>query len=231
MMRVPIFLAACTALVSCFNNKEIGAANDVDPQSIYYDYKIEGEEGKEAVSIMLQYRFGGEEGTTLVLDEPSTVSVDGIPLKTDSARITGAFYELLLPADGFNGTHTILFTDREKKQHKEEFQYNPFGLASELPEKIKNEPFTIRLSGLSAAPAAIRLVITDTAFNTRDVNEEMMVDSGEIIITRRLLSNLKNGPVTLEIYREEEHPVKNGSKEGGRILITYSLKRQFELTD
>jgi hypothetical protein len=42
---------------------------------------------------------------------------------------------------------------------------------------------------------------------------------------------LKNGPINLQFYKELEKQVKNGTREGGKLSITYGLKREFELMD
>lgn len=221
---------AITFLLSC-SNTEIGKEKDVDPDAVFYDYKIWAEEGMEEITVVLQYRFGGENGTTLVLERPSKVTFDGTELHIDSAKLTGVFYELSKPAAEFNGRHTIVFTDKTGKDHKEEFEFAPFTLAADLPEKIKKEPFVIRLNGLSVMPATVRLVMTDTAFATKDVNEEIQIKNGDLNITTWMWQELKSGPISLEIFREEEKPLKNASKEGGRLIMTYKLRREFEATD
>jgi hypothetical protein len=68
----------------------------------------------------------------------------------------------------------------------------------------------------------------DTAFGTRDVNEELVVKNGELAITAKMWRALSTGPITMEIYREEEIPLNIGVKEAGRLLMTYRLKREFE---
>ena len=212
-------------LIACKNRDK----QDVNPEDIFFDYKISAEEGREDATVMLQFRFGDENGTALVLEEPSKITVDGIELKVDSAKLTGAFYELTKPVEAFKGKHTIVFTDSDEKEHKEEFNFEPFTLAAELPEQVKMKPFTLKLKGFPAAPTPIQLVMVDTSHSSLDVNEEILIENGEIEIDETKLANLTKGPVNLEIYREEERAIGNGSKEGGRLLITYSLKRQFEL--
>ena len=231
MRTLSIFSLIIFSLAACDNNAEIGKAKDVKPESIYYDYKIWAEEGKEEATIMLQYRFGGEHGTTLVLDDPATVMFDGVELKVDSAKLTGAFYEVVKPVKELKGNHTIVFTDMNGKEHKENFSFEPFTLAAEFPEKVKKEPFTVKLNGFPPEPTNVRLVMTDTAFASKDVNEERVIERGELRIDSNELAALTKGPVTFEIYIEEEKPLKNPSKEGGRILITYGLKRHFEFID
>jgi hypothetical protein len=154
--------------------------------------------------------------------------LDGTDLNVDSARLTGTFYEAQKPVAAFTGKHTITIIDMTGKEHKQEFEFVPFALADELPEQIKMERFIIRLTGFTKTPARMRLVLTDTAFTTKDVNEELLVKSGEITITPRMWEALKAGPVTMEIYREEEQSLKKNSKQDGRLLITYALKREFE---
>jgi hypothetical protein len=230
-MRKLLVLILTISLAACTNNAEIGSAKDVNPESIYYDYRLWAEEGKDDATLMLQYRFGGENGTTLVLEEPCKVTVDGVPLQADSAKLAGAFYEMIRPLKEFTGKHTIVFTDANNKEHREEVNFQPFTLAAEFPEKLKKEPFTIKLNNFPSTPTNIRLVMTDTAFGSKDVNEEMLIEKGEIAVGMGKLNALEKGPVTLEIYLEDEKPLKNSSKEGGRMLVTYSVKRQFELVD
>ncbi|MGZ5222520.1 MAG: hypothetical protein ACXWC7_20700, partial [Chitinophagaceae bacterium] len=207
LFMVVFVLAAC-------DNVEIGYARDVDPETIYYDYKIWAEEGKDDATVMLQYRFAGKDGTTLVIEEPSKVTFDGEELKMDSAGFTGVYYEKIRPLKDFSGKHTIVFTDKNKKEHKEEFSFEPFTLAAEFPEKVKKEPFTIKLSNFPAEPANVRLVMMDTAVHSKSVNEEMTIKNGEIRIDSGMLNGLTKGPIVFEIYIEDEKPLKNASKEG-----------------
>jgi hypothetical protein len=84
----------------------------------FFDYRIWADEGREDVTVNLQYRMGGKNGTTLVLDEPSKAMFDGEQLKVDSAKVTGAYYETQKPIASFPGKHTISFTDLNKKEYK-----------------------------------------------------------------------------------------------------------------
>jgi hypothetical protein len=230
-MRTLFFALLLFSVFACNNKVEIGKAKDVDPETIFYDYKVWAEEGKDDATVMLQYRFAGEDGTTLILDEPSKVTFDGKVLKTDSASRTGVYYEMVKPLKDFAGKHTIVFTDKNKKEHKEEFSFEPFTLAAEFPEKVKKEPFVVKLHGFPAEPTHVRLSMVDTSFSSKDVNAEMVIERGELKITDRQFANLTKGPIVFEIYMEEEKPLKNASKEGGRIMMTYGLKRHFELVD
>src|SRR6187551_1918495 len=109
-----IALVSLLFLFSCTSN-EIGNSKDVNPQAVFFDYEVWAEEGKEDVTVNLQYRMGGKNGTTLVLDEPSKVMLDGEQLKVDSAKVTGAYYEVQKPFASFTGKHAISFIVLIKK--------------------------------------------------------------------------------------------------------------------
>jgi len=100
------FIASIIASISIFSlfsctSNEIGNSKDVNPEAVFFDYEVWAEEDKEDVTVNLQYRMGGKNGTTLVLDEPSKVILDGEQLKVDSAKVTGAYYEVQRPLASF----------------------------------------------------------------------------------------------------------------------------------
>jgi hypothetical protein len=227
-MRFLPALVTLTMMFSSCLDKDNEKQNGYQPDNVYHDYRISGEEGKEEVTIVLQHRLGGREEEPTFLEE-SKLSLDGMELKADSAKLAGTFYEVQRPAAGFPGKHTIHFTDNRGNEHKTAFTYQPFSLAEELPEKISKKPFTIRLKDFSAEPTPVQLVMVDTSFESKDINEEVIVKNGELTITEGRLINLALGPVTLELHYEKEIPLRGFSKKGGRILISYSLRRQFEL--
>lgn len=226
-----IMIGVLAGLSSCINNTKNGNEKRFDSSAIFYDYQVWGEEGDSVVTLLLQYRMGNEEGSSMALDSAGKVLLDGTEILPDSARLTGAYYEVSKRAKEFRGAHTILFTDKKGKEHKQEFSFLPFSLAAELPAQINKEPFTMRLNGFTKAPTLVRLVMIDTAFTTKDVNEELMIENGELTITAKMWRALKTGPITMEIYREEETLPKNGSTEAGRLTMTYGLKREFEAVE
>ena len=65
---LPIFLFSCTS-------NEIGNSKDVNPERIYFDYKVRGDERDTSVTLYLQYRMGGPNGSTLVVDPPAKVQL------------------------------------------------------------------------------------------------------------------------------------------------------------
>src|SRR6476620_870230 len=182
-MRVRfLFVFPLIVLSSCLNNDKEKKNEGPDPNGIYYDYRISAEEGKDNVTVMLQYRYGGEDAPSFALEEPSNVSLDGITPKPDSAKLAGVFYELMKPIESFRGKHTIVFTDSREKEHKVRFSFETFSLVNEIPDQINKKPYTIQLANFPTVQTKIQLVMVDTSFATDDVNEELTIEKGEIFI-------------------------------------------------
>lgn len=232
---IPGFLFSILFFTSCINDREPESSSDVNPQSIFFDYQIRGEEGNDYITVLLQFRFGGENGGTLLLEKPSRAELDGELIPEDSSKMTGAFYEIQKPVELLTGKHSIVFTDIEKKKYKEEFSFQPLTLSTKIADTIRRndllfDPIVIGFNGLEPEDY-VRLLLTDTSFTGDGINRLDTVRNGRLIISKKELENLVNGPVQLEFIREYEKPVKNGTEEGGRLQITYSLKREFILKD
>jgi len=216
-------------LFSCTSN-EIGNSKDVNPDAVFFDYEIWAEEGKEDVTVNLQYRMGGKNGTTLVLDEPSKVTLDGEQLKVDSAKVTGAYYEVQKAFNSFTGKHTINFTDLNKKEYNEEFEFTPFTLEPNVPAILNRGDLVFNFKGLEPVDY-LNVILTDTSFKSADINDIDTIRDGRLVIKADRLSALINGPIHLQFFREQVLPLKKPTKEGGKFIITYGLRREFELKD
>jgi hypothetical protein len=197
---------------SCTSN-EIGNSKDVNPDAVFFDYEVWAEEGKEDVTVNLQYRMGGKNGTTLVLDEPSKVTLDGEQLKVDSAKVTGAYYEIQKPSISFAGKHTISFIDLNKKEYKEEFEFSPFTLDPNVPLTLNRGDLVFNFKGLDSIDY-LSVILTDTSFTSRDINDVDTVRNGRLVIKAERLSALINGPIHLQFFREQTLPLKKPTKEG-----------------
>jgi len=225
----PVIFFSAIIFFSCSSN-EIGNSKDVNPDAIYFEYKIWGEEKDSLVTVLLQYRMGGKNGTTLLPSSPAVVKLDGEALVVDSARLTGAFYEKQFPIKQFAGKHQISFVNLKGKEHKEEFSFEPFELVTKLDSQVKRGKMIFELSGLSDGDS-IRVIAVDTAFESNDINDFFVVKNGRITIPEAQLKNLVNGPVSFEFFKEEERELRNPSREGGKILVTYELRRETVIID
>lgn len=222
-----LFLAITAIVAGCRNKDKLSKQTNFD--HLYFDYTVSTEEGNEKVTCLFQYRKEDASGKALDID-PARVELDGEPIETDSAKLSGFFYEIRKPVDSFAGKHTIVLATPDE-EFKNEFEFSPFTLFEELPGKVHSKPFTIRLKNFPATEKSVRLLLLDTAFESRGFNDLVPVVDGKINISESILRTIKNGPIDLELYMEHERPLKQTTGAGGRISITYGLRREFELVD
>ncbi|MGZ8553090.1 MAG: hypothetical protein ACXWV8_06770 [Chitinophagaceae bacterium] len=174
--------------------------------------------------------MGYGEGSTILWESPAKVEFDGEFLQVDSSRRNGYYYEARIPLENFAGKHSIAFTDLSGKQYIEEFGFSLISLRKELPAVLTRDEFVLELAGLDSG-GIVKVLISDTAFYSRGIDRIDTVRNDSIIITPRDLESLKNGPVYLEIYKDEEWPLKQPGTGGGKLFLSYGLKRAFELKD
>jgi hypothetical protein len=225
---VVLIFGFAAILAGCTNRDKVN--NIISYDDLYFDYNITAEENGGNVTCVFQYKNGDAEGKALNI-EPSKVELDAQELKWDSARLSGFFYEVQKPIDSFAGKHTVVFTRPDDKQYKNEFEFSPFTLEKKLPGKIHREPFEIELKNFPVTEKKLRLLLLDTAFESTGFNDLVPVIDGKINIDSFILSTVRNGPINFELYMEQEIPLRQATKAGGRISITYGLKREFELVN
>lgn len=228
-MRYLIIFSFFFSFLTGCQNGEPGRSRRHKPVAVFHDYQVSAEEGRADATIRLQYKAGDENGEAFALEKPSRVLFDGVELPANSSRLSGPYYELIKPVGSLGGHHIILFVDAKGGKHQVEFSFMPFSLATELPEKLGNKPFVLHLDDLPTDPTVLRVVMTDTSLHSAGVNEDVEVKNGDLHVDEGLLKNLSAGPVTMEISREELRPLENLSGQTGRLLLTYTIRRQFEL--
>lgn len=223
-MRLVLFVTCIIGGCTAEDNRR----NNVDPEAIFFVYNIWGEEGKEEVVVMLQYLSGGATGKAIQISEPANVQLDGEVLNADSTVMSGAYYESRLHLEDFIGKHSIVFTDLNGREYKEDFQFIPITLITEIPPVVDRGNLNLQLDGVQPGDK-LRVLLTDTSFTTEDMNQLYEVEDNTINIQKQQLDIIASGPVTLQIFKEEELPIKNGTRKGGRLSITYGLTREFDL--
>lgn len=226
--RLVLFLGFAAIVAGCTNRDKVKST--IDFNRLYFDFAITAEEDAGYATCVFQFKEGGPEGKAVNI-ESATVELDGQNLETDSAKLSGFFYEMQKSIDSFSGKHSIVFTTPSDKEYKNEFEFSPFALEEELPEKITRKSFEIQLKNFPSTEKRVRLFLLDTAFESSGFNDMVPVNDGKLTINESILKSVKKGPINLALYMEQEIPLQEKNLAGGRIFITYGLKRQFELVD
>jgi hypothetical protein len=221
-------LCIALALSACLGST--GQENETDPENLFFDFKIWGEEGNDSITVMLFFRDGGPTGPAVGIEEPGTVFLDGERLLPDSNAMTGVFYTVSKQVKSFTGQHSIHYTASNKKKYREDFVFRPFAIKATLPDTLKRERLVIQLEGLGQ-PDVLRMLVSDTSFPGDGIQRMDTVWNNRLVITKGELDNLYSGPVYLELNKENERPVDKGTREGGMVSVSYSVRRELFLLD
>lgn len=214
--------AGCIAVLCICCNAEIGNSKDVNPETVYTKYLISYFEGDSSVSVRAQFTFAGPNGTTLVLNAPAKIELDGDSIHVDSTAADGAFYEVKKPSSGFNGTHTLAYTGTNDTTYTQQFSFNPLRLANAIPPQISRQGLPLAFSGLNENDS-IHIRIRDTSNGSRDVDTMLHVYNNKTFVAKSVLRMLSPGPLTIEIGKEVTLTLQNATKEGGDFTILYIL--------
>ena len=222
-------LSLSLVFISCMDTApSLGDGPDTD--EIYFDYKVWGGEETGYVTTKLQFRHRNRMGTPFRLEPPFGVELDGQVLEPDSSAMNGVYYEASYPIEEFIGQHSIVFTGSDSSLFKEEFRFNPISFSKEIGEIVPRDNLEIFLAGAEDSDR-VRIIMMDTAAFSEGVDRTYYVKNGSVTVDSFEISTLKPGPVYLEVHTERERRVKNGTLAGGRISLSYSLKRMFQLAD
>ncbi|MCP9752770.1 hypothetical protein [Ferruginibacter sp. HRS2-29] len=215
----PFILIA--GIASC-TTEEIGNSKDVNPATIYTTYTTTYNETEPNVNNMARFRFAGPDGTTLVLNDPSNVKLDGVAISADSTKFLGAFYNVRKPVDGFTGKHTWSFTDINGKLYEETFIFEPVSLQTVIPASVKAADLRLSFSGVDEGDS-ISIALMDTSKKSYD---EILygINHNEVLIPAAAFKDLKNGPLEITFSCKRSRPVKNCPEEGGLLLFEFILK-------
>lgn len=216
--------------ISCKNDRNSKQLAGTKSEEIFCDYKISAEEGYDKLTFLARFRYRTKNGDGLKLIPPAKVQLDGEALPADSSGMNGYFYEMYKPIDGFTGDHSITFTDFGGQELKQSFRFEPMTLLSELPETLNREDLVLELGGVDSTDD-IRVLLTDTSFVGDGINKVGYAENGKLRITAEELKSLASGPVHMELIKESDKPLDNETTAGGRLRISYTLRRSFVLSD
>ena len=220
---LPLILFAMILFTSCASN-EIGDSKDVAQDKIYQSYFINYTEGNASAAVECQFRFAGRNGTTLVLNSPSQVTLDGEILKVDSSKGGGAMYPAQKGATGFFGKHNFAFTTTDNKTYTNSFSFSPFKLVNLPSSASKAQPLNINFETEALqSDDYIELETTnsDSSFTVRHTS----ADAGNaILIPAKLLKKQTGKQLSLQATIYRSPALQQTTNEGGRMEMKYELK-------
>lgn len=211
------------AMGACTSN-EIGNSKDVAPETVYQQYHIRYNESDGQVELRAQFRFGGMNGTTLVLNSPSGVQLDGQAIKVDSSKFGGAFYELERPSGQFVGNHRFVFTDINGKKYENGFTFLPVKLSTVPNTASKQQDLTLAFDGSTLEPGDRIEVASSATDSTFSITHEVVGNQYAVAIPAAQLARQKGEKLMLDIHVERNIRLQQLTKEGGEMEYRQQLK-------
>jgi len=218
VLMVPFF-----AFVACSSN-EIGESKDVSQNKIYQDYSISYSEENTDAEVYCQFRFAGKNGTTLVLNNPSEVQVDGQKLAVDSSAGSGAYYKITKPAAAFFGKHTITFNSTDNKKFENDFTFDNFKLVNVPVNVSKKQSFTLDFETAALQGNDYIQVESSNTDSSFSVTHNASDKTNSILIPVEELKRQKVKELTLEATLYRSIPLQQSTGEGGKMTLRYTLK-------
>ena len=209
--------------ISACSSNEIGESKDVAQDKIHQKYSVTYDEVHNKAIVFAQFRFGGSNGTTLVLSKPSQVAFDDEIIKVDSSGGSGAYYKLYKPIANFFGKHHFVFTDINNKKFDNDFSFDTFRIVN--PPASVSKKQDLKLS-FEAAPLQPGDAINVSSYHSDSsfVIEHGSSDGKTIVIPSKQLMRQKTGELKLDATISRKLPLQQNTAEGGGIDIKYSLK-------
>jgi hypothetical protein len=223
MRRILLAAIAALCIISCNTKKDKEAEA---AYKLYFDYRVVAEEGNDNLVATAQFR--SEDGDALPLNPEATITLDGQPLQADSSKYTGYTYETYRAIDSFAGNHIFTYTNSEGEKTEAGFQFAAPQLVTALPDTIVRDSLELQFTGLPEK-ASVRIILIDTSFANEGLNQVERVENGRLVIPTSSFETVDNGPVQLELVLEAVKRLGNGTE--GKVLIMYTLRREFFLRD
>ncbi|MET0465234.1 MAG: hypothetical protein ABW007_18885 [Chitinophagaceae bacterium] len=225
---ISLLLLAAIFIISC-NNGSPQRTAETTGDFLYLDYQATGEDGVKEAVVRIQFHLAGPDGPSLLLDSPATVLFDGHPMTEGKSKMNGSYYEAAFLLDETNNQHFISYRDMAGHIYNDTFSFPYFRLAEELPAVInRSKGLQINFASLSDS-TPIHTMLTDTSFYGRGIDRVDSVTANHLQFSDIELLALKNGPIHLEFFREEEHYLQRNGRLHGRLYLSYNVSREFEL--
>ncbi|TAH04495.1 MAG: hypothetical protein EAZ16_05050 [Sphingobacteriales bacterium] len=220
--NLPLALALLFFLTACASN-EIGHSKDVNPATIYTQYSITRNKGEDSIRCRAQYRFAGQNGTTLVLSQPAMVSLDEQQLTADSSEFEGAYYQQQFAAPSLKGTHYWFYKDINGKTFKEPFHLQLPICNTSFTDSIQPNNYTLSYQQLHTS-VEITVQLSDSVGNDYSFTRKLSPQNNQLQIEPAFFDSLASGPVIISTYINQIWPLQNCPAEGGTFSLYYFIQ-------
>jgi hypothetical protein len=217
--KIAILLLLVYVISGC-KSSEVDESKNVNQSRIYQDYYAEYDADKGKYKVEVIFRFGGTNGTTLILSEPSYVNLNGKPLEGKKQLLRGQVYFENKKAN--NPKDFIFeFTDLDEHTFNNTLVLESISFG-ELPSEISDSTGgSIYWEGKPLQEdEELWLEITDANKTAKTIfvrNQE----TNEVVIKPSDLQELTEGKIKLQLIRFVKHSTHENAEVGGEMSGRY----------
>jgi hypothetical protein len=219
---IVVFISGCAS-------NEVGHSKDVNQDEICQTFSISYDEKTDKTQVVSFFRFAGPDGTTLILDDPSKVELNGSAIEAKRTNGRGSFYQQITDGkvtDKFN----FRFTDIDGKKFENSVAFRDMAI-EQLPAQVKrSEPLVIHfVQKPEGRDDNITVMIHDDSTTVMERYDFVLLD--RIKFPKEKLQQL-HGHAKMEIRRYSRSSLKQHTHAGGYIVTEFVLEdREFDMVD
>jgi hypothetical protein len=218
-----LFMLVTFIMFSCASN-ETANSDKVSQSEIYQIYSISYNAGDMELSARATFRFGGSNGTTLLLVKPSIVKFNNEEMPMEQGSFSGTYYEINKQSD-FIKNASFHYINNDKKSYDNKISMEPIDIVNFTSKLDTTQSYTLTWNGLPVGNAeTVTLVIEDKDFHNISVSSSI-VGANSLSFSSSELKGLTKGAANIYISRNANFSLKEGTHLGGSIYYTYTSKK------
>ncbi len=211
-------------LLSACASNETANSDKVSQSEIYQIYSVSYNSGDMELSARATLRFGGSNGTTLLLVKPSIVKFNNEEMSMEHGSFSGTYYEINKQSD-FIKNATFHYVNNDKKVFDNKINMEPIEIENYASILDTTKNYSIIWNGLPVGNAeTITLVLEDKNYHNISVSTSI-VGATSLTFSPSDLKGLTKGSANIYISRKSDFSLKEGTHLGGSIYSTYTSKK------
>lgn len=218
-----LLLVICLMISIIFINcksTEVADSADVNQDKIYQSYNVTYNEEENTITTKAVFRFGGTNGTTLILSDPSNIIINGEEMKGGEEFLQGYLYR----ENNFKKKYTefeFIFTDTENKKYKNSLKIELIEFV-DLPDTIrKSQTNIIAWKGAPIQSNETVMLLIKTGETSDITISSDIKGANSISIDTASISNLSTGLANIQIVRKISKVLSESGDIGGVISGNY----------
>jgi hypothetical protein len=222
ILKILVAISWGVLFTQCASN-ETANSDAVKQSEIFQQYSVGYNMAERELTATATFRFGGANGTTLLLVKPSSVLFENQAMPNETNVFSGTYYEMNFQT-GIKPGYQFVYTDGDGKSYVNRALIIPAEITS-APKLIdKNEGFSVSWDYPLQNGESIHLFVEDKTGNTATVYYNA-VGSTTMKMNPAELKNLKTGEVHVFLVRENISALENAAHLGGSMFVKYTSNK------